>query len=216
MRSYRRKKKKMKNMKKIILTVLVTAGMLTGCLGRGGISGSASQIYITSEGGLQTETVEKYEKHDYYNSDELKSYVEEKISDYNKSHGDGAVVLATCTMENGKATMKLNYNSGENLVEFAKESNDTANQVDSIAVDLLSQKLEQIETEGVTFVKTNGKQADKEALLKKGECHVAVVETQNPVTLQTQGKILFISDKVEVKNGHTATLAQGKNYIIFK
>lgn len=205
-------------MKKVVLVALITAGMLTGCLGRGSnLDAGSSRIYITQEGVLKTETVETYEDHEYYNVDELKAFLEEAVTAYNGANGQDAVVLDSCSMEKGKARMVYSYASGENLVGFTEEYKDTENQVDSIAVGFLSERLAQIEANGTIFLKaSNGKQADTEALIKKGDCHVVVIETQKPVTVQTQEKLLFISDNVIKKDGHTVELAQGKNYIIFK
>ncbi|WP_077611947.1 hypothetical protein [Clostridium sp. Marseille-P2415] len=206
--------------KKAVLAVLVAAGMLTGCLGDGGsstLNGESSRIFVTEEGILKTSTVEAYADQDYYNAEELKAYLEEAVSAYNGTHGQGAVTLDSCTMEKGSAQMIFRYGSGNDLAGFASEYEDKANQVDSIAVTSLSDVLGQTESEGTVFVKaSDGKQADKKALSSKGESHAVVVETQNPVTIQTQGKLLFISGNAIVKDRHTVQISQGKSYIIFK
>ncbi len=206
--------------KKVILAIFLAAGMLTGCLGRSGgsaLNGESSRIYVTGEGVLQTATVETYAEQDYYRADELKAYLEEAVSKYNEVHGQEAVMLDSCTMEKGNATMVFRYGSGNDLVSFASEYEDKANQVDSIAVTTLSEVLEQSESEGVVFVKaSDGKQAEKKTLSGKGECIAVVLETKQPVTVQTQGKILFVSNNVVIKDHYTVQTAQGKNYIIFK
>lgn len=206
--------------KKAVLAALIAAGMLTGCLGDGGsstLNGESSRIFVTEEGILKTSTVETYAEQDYYNAEELKAYLEEAVSAYNGTHGQGAVTLDSCTMEKGSAQMIFRYGSGNDLVGFVSEYEDKANQVDSIDMTTLSDVLGQIESEGTVFVKaSDGKQADKKALSNKGESHAVVVETQNPVTIQTQGKLLFISDNAVVKDRHTVQISQGKSYIIFK
>ncbi|GLC80133.1 hypothetical protein [Lacrimispora brassicae] len=206
--------------KKAILSTFLAAIMLTGCIGKSGgatLNGESSRIYVTEEGTLQTSTVEAYAEQDYYRADELKAYLEEAVSQYNEAHGQGAVILDSCTLEKGNATMIFRYGSGNDLVGFASEYEDKENQVDSIAVTPLSDVLGQSETEGVAFVKaSDGKPAEKKALSSRGECFAIVLETKQPVTVQTQGKLLFVSDNVVIKDHYTVQTAQGKNYIIFK
>jgi len=206
--------------KKAVLAALLACGMLTGCLGRGGsttLNEESSRIFVTEEGVFQTVTVEAYADQDYYSADELKTYLEEAASTYNEAHEQGAVALDSCNLEKGSAKMIFSYSSGEALAGFVSQYDDKANQVDSIFVAPLSKILSQSQSEGVIFLKaSDGKEADGKALLNKGESHAVVVETQTPVTLQTQGKLLFVSDNATVRDRYTVQLTQGKSYIIFK
>jgi hypothetical protein len=205
--------------KKSILAVFLAAGILTGCLGQNGgaLNTESSRIYVTKEGTLQTATVETYANQDYYRAEELKTDLEEAVSQYNNSHGQGAVTLESCALESGKARMVFHYGTGSDLAGFSAEYEDKENHVDSISVTPLSSVLGQSESEGVVFVKaSDGKQAEKKALSNKGKCFAIVVESQQPVTIQTQGKLLFVSNHVVVKDRYTVQTAQGKNYIIFK
>ncbi|WP_024291568.1 hypothetical protein [Lacrimispora indolis] len=205
--------------KKAVLAAFLAAGMLTGCLGRSGggaLNGESSRIYVTQEGTFQTATVETYAEQDYYRADELKAYLEEAALKYNETHGQEAVALDSCTLEKGIATMVFRYGSGNDLVSFVSEYEDKENQVNSIAVTTLGDVLGQSESEGVAFVKADGKPAEKKALSSKGECFAIVVEADQPVTVQTQGKLLFVSNNVVIKDRYTVQTAQGKNYIIFK
>lgn len=207
--------------KKAVLAVLLAAGMLTGCLGRSSgdstLNAESSRIFVTKEGTLQTATVETYKDQDYYQAGEYKAYLEGAVSAYNGTHGQGAVTLDSCSMEKGNAKMVFRYGSGNDLVGFASEYEDEENQVDSIVVTPLSQVLEQSESEGVVFVKaSDGKEVGNKALSSKGECFAVVVETKHPVTVQTQGKLLFVSNHVVIKDHYTVEVPQGKNYIIFK
>ncbi|SET50779.1 hypothetical protein SAMN05443270_0303 [Lacrimispora sphenoides] len=206
--------------KKAFLAAILAAGMLTGCLGRSGggtLNAESSRIYVTEEGTLQTATVETYAEQEYYHAEELKAYLEEAVSGYNETHGQGAVTLDSCTMENGNAKMVFHYASGSDLAGFASQYEDKENQVDSITVTRLSEVLRQSESEGVAFVKaSDGKPAEKKALSNKGDSFAIVVETPSPVTIQTQGRLLFVSKNAVIKDRYTVQTAKGKNYIIFK
>lgn len=203
-----------------VLAVSCGAGLLAGCIGRGGsstLSGDSSRIFVTEEGKFQTSTVESYKDEDYYKEEELKTDLEEAVSAYNQVHGEGAVALTSCTLGKGKANMVFTYGSGEDLAEFTAEYEDQANQVDSIACLPVSQIANQIQAEGVGFVSAgNGKKISASQIADKGEWHAVVVEGANPVVLQTQGKLLLVSDNVVIKDHFTVETAQGKSYIIYK
>ena len=206
--------------RKAVLTALLAAGMLTGCLGNGGsstLNSESSRIYVTEEGTFQTATVESYAQQDYYNGDELKTFLEEAVSQYNEANGQNQVALDSCTLDNGTAKMMFHYASPDALIGFTTQYEDKANQVESIAVNKLSEVYGESESEGVAFIKaSDGKEADKKALTKRVDNHVVVVTSANPVTIQTQGKILFVSNNVVIKDSHTVQTAKGKSYIIFK
>ncbi len=206
--------------KKAVLAAVIAAGMLTGCLGRTGsnaLNAESSRIFVTGDGVLKTATVETYAEQDYYNAEELKTYLEEAALAYNGAHGEGAVTLESCNMEKGSARMIFQYGSGNDLAGFVSEYEDKENQVDSISVSAFSDVLGQSEAEGVAFLKaSDGKQVEKKALSQKGQSHAIVVESKNPVTIQTEGKLLFVSNNVVIKDQYTVQTAEGKNYIIFK
>ena len=97
----------MKKMK-AVLAVLITAGILAGCAGRGGTSTfepKSSGIFVTDAGTFSTATVETYDNQDYYNEEEWKNFLEENVAAYNAEHGEGAVTLQTCSLKEGTASM---------------------------------------------------------------------------------------------------------------
>lgn len=206
--------------RKAALAALIAAGMLTGCLGRSGggaLNTESSRIYVTGTGGLQTATVETYEQQDYYNADELKAYLEETALSYNQANGEGAVKLESCSMEKGVARMIFQYSSSKDLVNFVSQYEDKDNQVDSFSVTTFSEISGKAESEGVEFLKaSDGKKAEKKALTSKSGSHAVVIEGKSPVTIQTEGKLLFVSKNVVIKDQHTVQTSEGKNYIIFK
>lgn len=206
--------------RKAVLAALLAAGMLTGCLGNGGsstLNSESSRIYVTEEGTLQTATVESYAQQDYYNGDELKTFLEEAVSQYNGANGQNQVTLDSCTLDNGTARMMFHYASPEALIGFTTQYEDKANLVESISVNKLSEVYGQSESEGVAFIKaSDGKEADRKALSKRGDNRAVVMTSANPVTIQTQGKILFVSNNVVIKDSHTVQTTKGKSYIIFK
>lgn len=205
---------------KAVLAAVLAAGMMTGCLGIGGsstLNTESSRIFVTKEGTFQTATVESYAQQDYYSADELKSFLEEAVSEYNGENGQNQVTLDSCTLDSGTARMMFHYASPDALIGFTTQYEDKANQVESIAVSRLSDVYDQSESEGTAFIKaSDGKKADRKALSKRGENQAIVVTSENPVTIQTQGRLLFVSDNVVIKDKHTVQTTKGKSYIIYK
>lgn len=205
--------------RKAVFLIFFGTLFLTGCLGIGGNSAlntDSSRIYVTEDGGFQTATVKPYEEKDYYNLDELKSYLNKAVDTFNETNGQTDVTLQSCTMEKGIAKAIFAYGSGEALCDFTEEYNDKENLVESIVTIPLSQAIGESESEGVTFIKADGKATDKKALLDKSESDTVVVTGNKPVTIQTQKKLLFVSDNVKIKDSHTVEITQGKSYIIYK
>lgn len=204
--------------KKAVLSALLTAAALTGCLGKIGVlSTESSRIFVTGEGQLQTATVVNYTDQDYYQPEELTAYLEEAALAFNDEKGRQGVSLESCKLEKGAAVMIFNYGSGEDLALFTSQYEDKENQVDFISVTPVLGLLGQLEAEGAVFVKASDKKgADRAALAGKGDNLAVTVETQTPVTVQTQGKLLFVSENAEIKDRYTVSLPPGKSYIIFK
>ena len=113
----------------LVTGCLLTGIWLTGC---GSGSGSAfppsqSLIYVDDEGTLYTSLVEAYDPADTsYDVQELSQMAKQEAESYT------GVTLSDCTMEDGMARVIYQYSDGEALVQFTKETQDEANQVDSI------------------------------------------------------------------------------------
>lgn len=204
---------------KAVLAVLLAVGLVAGCAGRGGTSTfepKSSGIFVTGAGTFTTATVEKYENQDYYSEEEWKTFLEENVAAYNAEHGDGAVSLQSCSMKDGTASMIFDYASGSDLVQFTAQYEDTANQVDAIDMVTVDQAMKDAGDNGILFIKTaDGKTASTDEIAKKTDYHVVVVEGK-PVKLQTEGKIMYTSDGVNMNSSFIVETAEGKNYIIFK
>ena len=198
----------MKKMK-AVLAVLITAGILAGCAGRGGTSTfepKSSGIFVTDAGTFSTATVETYDNQDYYNEEEWKNFLEENV----------AVTLQTCSLKEGTASMIFDYATGSDLAQFTALYEDTANQVNSIDIIPVAQALEEAGAAGTIFVKTaDGKTASTDEIAKKTDYHVVAVDG-GPIKLQTEGKIMYTSDGVKLNSSFIAEISEGKNYIIFK
>lgn len=209
----------MKN-SRIALAVCLAAGILAGCAGRGGSSSTfdpgSSSIYVGQDGKIQTATVENYEEKDYYNEADFKTFLEAAAAEFNGEHGEGAVTVDSCSLGQGTARVIFGYSSGENLVQFVKAYEDAENDVDSFAVLTPAEAVTSAQTDGINLVKpSDGKAVTAEEIQKEGG-RAVVLDGSNPVTVQTAGKILYVSEGISLRDSYTAKTAAGKNYIIFK
>lgn len=209
--------------RKAVLTVLLAMGLLAGCAGRGGngnLAQDSSRIFVTEEGRFKTVMVEPFTDQDYSNQEafseeEMKSEIENEISAYNAANGSG-IGVDSCSIEKDSASLVLNYGTGEELVKFTAEFKDRANQVDALSIVPVSQAVAEMESGGVKILKSNGKAVELSKLKEHGEYRAVVVESNNPVTIQTQERLEFVSDNVILKDRYTVQTTVGKSYIIFK
>ena len=106
-------------MKKKILPALFMAGMLLlqGC---GGSSATESTIEISSKGVVTQTTIETLDA-EYYDSDELKSYVQDQVDEYNEeSTAAGTVKLKKFkySASEGTVTLVLKFSDADTYADF--------------------------------------------------------------------------------------------------
>ena len=153
-------------MKKIMvmaLALMTAAALATGCAGIGAPGKGTpveNSVMIEKDGNVQWASVETYDKGDYP-EEELKAFVQERISSFNASLGkaeksentEGAeklpVALVSAKIGDGKAYTITEYDTASRIVEFAREIGDynvTFTALEAGRVAVLGQGLE-----GVAF-----------------------------------------------------------------
>lgn len=206
---------------KTLLAVMMAGVLLAGCAGGAGsstFSPSESSIFVTREGGISSGLVESYEKIIYV-QEELLAEAQKAAADFSAANPvtDGtAVTVKSCTLENGTAKLIFDYKSGESLAGFAKEYEDTANQVESLNVTTVADGLVQGLIVDASFVKAkDGSAIDNQTVTKDGTFHLVAVEGP-AVTIQTEGKVQYVSAGSSMVDDFTVKTPEGKAYIIFK
>lgn len=210
MRDYR----KMKAGRRSALLVagcLLTGIWLTGC---GSGSGSAfppsqSLIYVNDEGTLYTSLVETYDSADTsYDVQELRQLAEQEAGEYT------GVTLSDCTMENGMARVIYQYSDGEALVQFTKETQDEANQVNSItAMTVMEGLAARTAQDGVWTDAKKGQEVDREKIMRQNKLHMVAVD--GDATIQTEGAIRYYSGEVTLMDSNVAEVS-GQAYLIYR
>lgn len=219
------------NMKKIriALAAVLAAVLLFGCAGKGtasAFSPEQSSIFVSREGRFLSAAVEAYDSKDYYSEETLRAFAQASIDEYNQNAGrPDAVTLESCTMKNGKASLILEYASGDDLVQFAgdyqspaeaaEDYKDGVNQVTALHVASVADLASDGEFAQAAFLNSkNQNPAAYETVTKNGDAHVVMVEGES--IIQTEGKILFITQGTSMVSNTTAQTPEGRSYIVFK
>ena len=189
-----------------------TSGIwLTGC---GSGSGSAfppfqSLIYVDDEGTLYTSLVEAYDPADTsYDVQELSQMAKQEAESYT------GVTLSDCTMEDGMARVIYQYSDGEALVQFTKETQDEANQVDSItAMTVMEGLAARTDQDDVWTDARKGQEVDREKIMRQNKLHMVTIDGE--ATIQTEGAIRYYSGEVNLTDTNVAEV-KGQAYLIYR
>ncbi len=221
-----------------VTAVAAFAGLLLyGCKAdSGSFPSKQSTVYVSEDGGIYSSLVESYDAANTdYKVEELKAAAQEEAEAYNAGRqaggsgaaggsqgaesgmaaGGQAVTLADCSLENGTATVVYQYQTGEDLCRFARQSQDDKNQVEQFSVSTVEQGLldGKVSDGAWVNVKKNEKASLNDVMKQGGFRLVSVTGT---TVVQTEKPILFYSGNVALKDKHTAEIAGGSAYLVFK
>ena len=105
----------MKKFGQIVLVLLLSVGMFTGC----GTSYKAdeSTVFVLKDGKIVSTDVENFDEKTY-DKDGLKEYVKNEIDTYNEKNGKGSVSLKKLDTGEKKATLTIAYRTAEDYQKF--------------------------------------------------------------------------------------------------
>lgn len=98
----------------MLLPVIATCGLLAGC-GTDYYT-KDSTVFVAKNGSVVSTDVEDFDTA-AYKQDDLQSYVDKSIDDYNKKN-DGSVKLKKLTVEKKKASLTMSYASTDEYSDF--------------------------------------------------------------------------------------------------
>lgn len=105
-------------MKRIISLGLIAAALavvLTAC-GRD-LNVDRNTVYVQKKGKIMEVTVEPFDK-GYYSQEELEAYVNERVEAYAADHGEKSVKMDKFEVEDGTATLHIEYEGYEDYANF--------------------------------------------------------------------------------------------------
>lgn len=176
-------------MKKYIWMLLGAAlVLLVGC--NSIEDAKSSTIYVNPKGNVTSVIVEDFQK-EYYDEKELKESINTAIDSYNEQHDSKAVTLKKLTVKKETAKAVLTYDSCDEYCAF----NGTV---------LFSGTVAEAQQAGYDF-KTDFITASQEEVssddIINQHSDAKVIITNEPVYVQTNKAILYVSENVSIKEG---------------
>lgn len=216
----------------VLLVVLLLAAMTAGCARSGSseFNPVQSSIFIKQDGSILSAAVERGEQ-DYYTQESLKNFVEGKVSGFNAAQGkenaaynkEGAeklpAAVVSCSLEPGQGDQVLKYvleySSPEMLLAFNGTIRAEELTLASLATDSVENRLTKGDLVGDTFVDAKGQSVDSSKITSQSKLRVVVSE--GPATIQTQGKVVYMTQGCTLQDDYTVTTpGEGVSYIVFK
>lgn len=163
----------MKKIFSIVLACLMFAGLLTGC-GKS-LDADRDTVYVQKKGTVVSAAIADFDK-DYYDEEELKTYIDERVEDYQGEHGKDSVSIDEFSVEEGVAKLMIKYKSCEEYQNFNE-------------VTLFSGTVPQALAEGYDFDTEFTEIKDGKAAGTIGKDEIT----------DTDAKVIILSEKVDVK-----------------
>lgn len=198
-----------------ILAVLMFSMMLVGC---GPVDSESNLIYISKKGQVQTVDVEEFDK-SYYSEEDFKTFAQEAIDAYNKTHEVDAITLKEFTVEEGIAKLKMEYKSVSDFSNF----NEITLYQGSIAAAVSEGYLFDVDFSKVEKGEVAGRVTRADILEEEG---LSVVVIKANTDVKVDGTICYVSSaNVTVTAKDTVSIYDEENtslmtdvctYIIYK
>ncbi|EOS24052.1 hypothetical protein C806_02492 [Lachnospiraceae bacterium 3-1] len=163
----------MKKIFSIVLACLMFAGLSTGC-GKS-LDADRDTVYVQKKGTVVSAAIADFDK-DYYDEEELKTYIDERVEDYQGEYGKDSVSIDEFSVEEGVAKLMIKYKSCEEYQNFNE-------------VTLFSGTVPQALAEGYDFDTEFTEIKDGKAAGTIGKDEIT----------DTDAKVIILSEKVDVK-----------------
>ncbi|MEG1992315.1 MAG: hypothetical protein RR056_02935 [Acetivibrio sp.] len=194
-------------------TLLMGMGILSSCLLMGCKSGSTNldaknlenmTLSVNKAGNIQMGMVESFDK-SYYDETELKNYLEEVITEYNKTAGKNAVKMSSFFVENKRASAVFVYDQMKNYKELNETKGEylSLEEAKSILPDILKTPKGEEKTVDEILAETDSK-----------KYKVLFIEEEYDVIVD--GKVKYYSNGECLNEESVHTPAADTSVIIFK
>ena len=200
----------MKKWKIVCLAAVMTVStcLFSGCSGNEGkldISKVTSDtVLVKKDGKVQAAFIEDFEK-DYYNKDELDTYIQNQVEKFQDEKGKEAVSIDNFDVTDKKAKVILTF-----------EDMDAYSQFNSAEAKVYS--ITDAEKEGIlpeTFVKaSDSSTVNKSELVKQTQYKVLV--TKEIVDIKVEGAIQYYSSAVLLNDKTVQTIKDKQSVVVFE
>lgn len=204
---------------KLITAALALGIILTGCgaADGSGFAPTETSIYVGKDGSLSTGTVENCGDENY-RQEAFMSFVSDAVAEFNTErsgvsrvrNGEGQeklpAAIQSCEIADGRATMILDYATGEDVAAFAEEA--------GLAISKLEVgQASEASAVGLTFQTADGTEADAETVSQKGG---TLIQVEGAATIQVEGKIAYVTEGVTVAGDDTVKTPEGASAVVFQ
>lgn len=200
------KRAKEKRKKQLMLAggaagVLLLAVVIVGFLFTGGekYDTDTNTVYILEDGKVVSVSVEPFDE-EVYDKDALEEYIQETINDYNTGNGKDSVKQKSLDVEDGTATLVLEYADAEMFEDFE-------------GVEIFTGTMSEALEAGYTFTERYADVTGEKAVEALGsdfnrnmDYKVAIIKANT--TVQVDGTICYVSTE------NTAKV--GENWVVIK
>lgn len=181
----------------VLLILIVAAVFKSGILGGKTVDGNS--VYILESGKIVSTNIEVFDEDDYSKS-ELKSYMKDVISDYNKENGSGSVKQKSFNVKNDVATSVLQYKDADTFEDFYGRE---------LFVGTIGEAIDAGYSFDIPFASVSGStitECTNEKFIADETYKVAIIKANTKVMVE--GGICFVS---------TVNIAEvGSDYVIIK
>lgn len=174
----------MKRMRCAILAVLVLGAMFAGC---GAVDSESNMVFVDKNGQVVTIDVEEFDK-SYYSEEGFKTFAQEAIDEYNRSHEVDAVTLTEFTVTEGVAKLKMEYKSVKDYSAF----NEITLYQGSVADAVSEGYLFDVDFSKVEKGEVTGKASKADIFAEEG---LKVVLIKANTDVQVDGTICYVSSQ---------------------
>ena len=155
-------------------------------------------------------SIEAFDK-SYYSEEELSDFVEKTIKEYQQENGDSSVKLESLKVEEGKATLYINYETPTDYAKFNGEELFVGTILDAMAAGY------NLDT---TYYEVSGTTLGTATSIDLIDDDYKVVIVKEKIRVIVPGKIKFVSDNLTIIDKNTVTPtnknATGYSIIIYK
>ena len=203
-----------------LISVLVFTVLLIGCNKNSSLAGipdfkQENAIMVGADLSVTATLVEPFSEY-YYKEDELFRMASEEASAFNRKNGDGSLIAEKVEVNEGLANVVFKFSGRESYTAY----NEAVLFIGTVEAALNSGlKLEQT----LYDISNRSKMIDKDVLAEMKDTYILITnehQEKGPLTVETFGKILYVSDGIEKWHGQSSVRVDNVSddliYILFK
>lgn len=154
-----------------------------------------------------------------YDVEEIRAMMEQELSVYNRKFGVDHVILEECQWENGLLRIQIACDEPKYYVDYCGYYNDDFSTEETDVEFFVGTLGEAGEYDfGVSFVNTSGEAVEASQVMENAKNRVIILN--EPILVETQGNILYVSSNVELLGKKQARVMAGdgleRAYIVYK